>query len=206
MDITTFTLAKKYAKETAERVEQLAEEVGGKITASTTAQVGQTIRVKAVDEAGKPTEWECVDFPSAQSAKMELLADITLSEDATRVVLVDDITPYEHVVVLIKWTLVPSGQWRILYRGYACGWYNRPTQSQNDMDMNEIVYSNSAKFGYTKQIWYTTGEYLWTNNKKVSNKHILDLSSNNDKTLHVDWWTENGLKAGTRFIVLGGIT
>ena len=29
------------------------------------ASVGQTIKVKAVDESGKPTEWEAVDIPSA---------------------------------------------------------------------------------------------------------------------------------------------
>ena len=30
----------------------------------TSASVGQTIKVKAVDESGKPTEWESVDMPS----------------------------------------------------------------------------------------------------------------------------------------------
>lgn len=29
-----------------------------------TAEVGQTIKVKTVDENNKPTEWEAVDFPS----------------------------------------------------------------------------------------------------------------------------------------------
>lgn len=35
-----------------------------KITAPTTASVGQIIKVKSVDTAGKPTEWECADLPS----------------------------------------------------------------------------------------------------------------------------------------------
>lgn len=34
------------------------------ISTPVTAQVGQTIVVKAIDENGKPTEWECVDMPS----------------------------------------------------------------------------------------------------------------------------------------------
>lgn len=34
----------------------------------TGAEVGQTIRVKAVDENGKPTEWEAVDFPEGGGA------------------------------------------------------------------------------------------------------------------------------------------
>lgn len=35
-----------------------------KITAPTTAAVGQIIKVKSVDDAGKPTEWEAADMPS----------------------------------------------------------------------------------------------------------------------------------------------
>lgn len=38
-------------------------EVGG-VKVASTAEVGQTIVVKAVDEAGNPTEWECADLPS----------------------------------------------------------------------------------------------------------------------------------------------
>lgn len=36
-------------------------EVGG-VKVASTAEVGQTIVVKAVDEAGNPTEWECADL------------------------------------------------------------------------------------------------------------------------------------------------
>lgn len=39
------------------------DEVGG-IKVASTAEVGQTIVVKAVDAAGNPTEWECADLPS----------------------------------------------------------------------------------------------------------------------------------------------
>lgn len=35
-----------------------------KITAPTTAAVGQILKVKSVDTSGKPTEWECADLPS----------------------------------------------------------------------------------------------------------------------------------------------
>ena len=37
------------------------DEVGG-IKVASTAEVGQTIVVKAVDAEGKPTEWECADM------------------------------------------------------------------------------------------------------------------------------------------------
>lgn len=36
-------------------------EVGG-VKVTSTAEVGQTIVVKAVDESGNPTEWECADL------------------------------------------------------------------------------------------------------------------------------------------------
>lgn len=37
------------------------DEIGGGIKVASTAEVGQTIVVKAVDEAGNPTEWECAN-------------------------------------------------------------------------------------------------------------------------------------------------
>ena len=38
------------------------DEIGGGIKVASTAEVGQTIVVKAVDDAGNPTEWECADM------------------------------------------------------------------------------------------------------------------------------------------------
>lgn len=37
---------------------------GGGITVTNTAAVGQTIKITAVDENGKPTEWKAVDMTS----------------------------------------------------------------------------------------------------------------------------------------------
>ena len=47
------------------------------------AAVGQTIKVKAVDENGKPTEWEAVDMPSGESSfpKFEKLLTHTITEE-----------------------------------------------------------------------------------------------------------------------------
>ena len=38
--------------------------LSGSVAKAATAQVGQTLIVKAIDENGKPTEWECVDMPT----------------------------------------------------------------------------------------------------------------------------------------------
>lgn len=52
-----------------------------KITAPTTAAVGQIIKVKSVDSTGKPTEWEAADLPSGGGGETwEKLVDTTLAE------------------------------------------------------------------------------------------------------------------------------
>lgn len=74
--------------------------LAGKITAPTTAAVGQIIKVKSVDESGKPTEWEAVDmssgggkeeptlnnllcetvFPANNVAAQEITCDVTCAQ------------------------------------------------------------------------------------------------------------------------------
>lgn len=54
------------------------------VEAPPTAEVGQTIVVKAVDESGKPTEWEAVDLPSggvANSKEWKMLRHFMLPDD-----------------------------------------------------------------------------------------------------------------------------
>lgn len=62
-------------------VRDVASVLAEKITAPTTAAVGQIIKVKSVDTSGKPTEWEAADLPSGGSgAAWELLAEQTTTE------------------------------------------------------------------------------------------------------------------------------
>ena len=59
----------------------LTATLAGKITAPTTAAVGQIIKVKSVDSTGKPTEWEAADLPSGGGGETwEKLVDTTLAE------------------------------------------------------------------------------------------------------------------------------
>ena len=56
------------------------------------AAVGQIIKVKAIDESGKPTAWEAADMPSGgggggTSEEFILLAEVTLEEDVKKVTL-----------------------------------------------------------------------------------------------------------------------
>lgn len=66
-----------YAGTEAEFAEKLAVE---NIPAPATAEVGQTIVVKAVDENGKPTEWEAADMPSGSVGGQVFDEVVMLSE------------------------------------------------------------------------------------------------------------------------------
>lgn len=48
----------------------------------TSAMVGQIIKVKAVDESGKPTEWQTVDMPSGGGETWELIKTVEIAEGA----------------------------------------------------------------------------------------------------------------------------
>lgn len=52
----------------------------------TAATVGQTVKVKAVDAEGKPTEWEAVDITGGET--WELIAEINVDVDAANDVFV----------------------------------------------------------------------------------------------------------------------
>ena len=63
----------------------------GAIPVPATAEVGQTIVVKAVDEDGKPTEWETQDMANGSADKSwRLIRDITTEEDVRSIVFDTD--------------------------------------------------------------------------------------------------------------------
>lgn len=60
-----------------------------KITAPTTAAVGQIIKVKSVDESGKPTEWEAVTAKLANPNALTFTGAVTGSYDGSEPVTVE---------------------------------------------------------------------------------------------------------------------
>ncbi len=65
--------------------------LAGKITAPTTAAVGQIIKVKSVDGTGKPTEWEAVELPSGGGGgTYRLVSDTTLAEATNLATITQD--------------------------------------------------------------------------------------------------------------------
>lgn len=67
-------------------------EVGG-IKVASTAEVGQTIVVKSVDENGKPTEWECADM--AKGEEPDLVISVNITDIGTPIVTADNFTIVE---------------------------------------------------------------------------------------------------------------
>ena len=53
----------------------------GVIPAPTSAEVGQAIVVKSVDDAGRPLEWETVDLYKEKKTKLITVTDVTLDHD-----------------------------------------------------------------------------------------------------------------------------
>ena len=67
-----------------------------------TAEIGQTIVVKEVDENGKPTLWESADFPSG-AKKWDLLGEYTFSEDSpVSAVTLRDLPNYTEFTIYIR--------------------------------------------------------------------------------------------------------
>ena len=92
---------------------------GDYIPNPTTASVGQTIRVAAVDDAGKPTEWEAVEFPAGGggSGEWELIGEVVSdgAGDATGISIPCDLSGYKQVFVC-GYNLTANTQLRILLR------------------------------------------------------------------------------------------
>lgn len=63
----------------------VGEELGKKIAAPSTALIGQTVMVKAVDENGKPTEWEATDLPDGFGGSWNDLTDKPFGESVEEV-------------------------------------------------------------------------------------------------------------------------
>ena len=100
---------KEIAAEIIENGEQ-AELGGTPVIAPETAEVGQIIKVKAVDENGKPTQWEAGEMPSGGVAKQPaLLSEIILEEAAAISVDMDD-TSRGYAEYVVKYAIPKAAE------------------------------------------------------------------------------------------------
>lgn len=90
------------------------------IPTPSTAEVGQTVVVSAVDENGKPTEWEAADLPSGGSgcSEWELINELITTDEVTNVLIDKDTNgntfDLEEIKVTVQATPVANT---------TCSWY-----------------------------------------------------------------------------------
>lgn len=137
---------------------------GDYIPIPATAEVGQTIVVKAVDENGKPTEWEAADMASGTLGEDDVpvyLGTIPVSPD-TALYLVAPVKDYKKVIIVKERTSYNDGLTSYLYVGLyqpvtkknvILAAFSKPGYSfaacksecvSNDFAEGEIVYGNNA--------------------------------------------------------------
>ena len=71
------------AKAVYDALQDIGIPSGTDISLGVTATVGQTIKVKAVDANGKPTEWEAVNMAAGDTEVWEKVCQVTTTEDVS---------------------------------------------------------------------------------------------------------------------------
>ena len=131
-------------------------DLSGYIPAPETAAVGQTVAVKAVDETGKPTQWEAADMASG-GGQWKLINTITTTEDALRNVTCttdSEGQPFSLTEVYVKVVMAASetvkGENFIYLNG---SYFNGPTASTTIS--RSSLYAN----GILNQVSVAIGNY-----------------------------------------------
>lgn len=163
----------------------------------TSAAVGQIIKVKAIDESGKPTAWDAADMPSGGGETWEAINAITLSDAVNTVTINTD--SGGNAIALKKV--------RILVEGSAA--------HQQDMFLNNSRYIRERVVGTEASVGALSAEpfcgkmycFAVTNissNYAINNQHANIFSGEitvTDIKLIVN---NNGtFSAGTKFTIQG---
>ena len=133
------------------------------IPTPSSAEVGQTIAVKSVDENGKPTEWEAVDFPENGSAQSDWNQNDPTAPDyvKNRLAWTDD--PVETVLLEeTELTFVDGGA-------------EFPTPIQLTEGQTYVVIYNGNVYNCTAWLWGAE-EIVF-----IGNGGIFGMSVENDK-------------------------
>lgn len=182
----TYTAAEVGALPDTTKIPSTAEDVGalpanafipksatdvGAIPVPETATVGQTVVVKAVDENGKPTEWEAVDLPAGgSSGNYVLLNDFTAREVANSVDITqtDDGTPYNLRAVYLEVGFAS------VEKEYASVVY-----SDNNISAtvhNSVHTGRTANFKVSERYGMNQAEYWWSSPPQMGMKHEYNTS------------------------------
>lgn len=143
-------------------VRDITAALAGKITAPTTAAVGQIIKVKSVDTSGKPTEWEAADLPSGGEGTWTKIHEETLAEAVSSYVY-----PLDNVkaAAIVVFPGVSVDGWKKITIGSKIIPVFNAAIDANDAvyaiaDVNEIIKFASGKCRSVKLTTYgTIGAY-----------------------------------------------
>lgn len=139
-------MAKEYfAKE--EDIGILTDNINKKISSPNVVEVGQILSVKAVDDSGKPTEWEVVDKPGSAPGESSLYIYMTQEE-------YEALTEYEEDQMY--WVTYPLTHKYIV-------WLNV-----------KVLDSNAATYPYSSEAHIVTAIF---NNKMILNSNITEGTS-----------------------------
>lgn len=136
--------------------------LAGKITAPTTAAVGQIIKVKSVDTSGKPTEWEAADLPSGGEGTWTKIHEETLAEAVSSYVYPLDNVKAAAIVVFPGASV--DGWKKITIGSKIIPVFNAAIDANDAVyaiaDVNEIIKFASGKCRSVKLTTYgTIGAY-----------------------------------------------
>lgn len=162
----------------------------------TSAAVGQTIKVKAVDESGKPTEWEAADMPSGGGAGLwEHICDITATEEIDGGITISENREgvslselqYNEIWVLAKMVGVSTNTNN--WWGCTCGVHQN---GGNQIYRTRTNGASSGKTNATRYVsWYTFirgGKAYWTDGANID---PYDMAGGNQA------WLDNFLDQNT---------
>ena len=134
----------------------------------TSASVGQIIKVKAIDESGKPTEWEAADM-SKGGETWEKISDVSLTQDVSSYILASFGT-YRKIKIIMERDAYVSG-----------------------LSKNVWVRSSLPGVNNFYTVGYLTSEYgyiKWEANVEVNNAFIsghIIASNNPNASANLSW-------------------
>ena len=135
----------------------------------TSAAVGQTIKVKAIDESGKPTEWEAADMPSGGGETWEKVSDVSLTQDVSSYILAS-FGSYRKIKIMMERGTYVSG-----------------------LSKNVWVRISLPDGNYFYTVGYFTSEYgysKWEINAEVNNAFIsghIICTNNPNASANLNW-------------------
>lgn len=192
--------------------------VADKITIPKSAEIGQTIAVKEIDENGKPTMWEAVDLPNNSGGDIQsgndwkLLADVALTEDVSRVSIYEDINGNKintqgfeelYISYSLKGKEGYSSRYSTLVvwfsEGFVGNYACRFESSANGYDViNRSIYAVVPKKQH-----YTVSPEIYKGIAFIDNASAKDFVHTDAVGMAVGMESQAGFVAGSRIVVYG---